>query len=155
MKKEFLDKERKQISGSGSLFVFIYILACYLAISEHYMPVIYAPLVLIAIFVILYIAFGKYSAIEVTKDRVLCSVVSTLLVGSLVVGGWIYTHPKIEELKAEAVKADEQYFFLSGASLDHSKICAAGIKAFKLHERTGNKERAELIGYGLIQDKCF
>lgn len=69
--------------------------------------------------------------------------------------GYQYFFPSKEELLKQAEQAENQYFLLSGASLDHERICDAAIKAFKLHQRAGNEERAKLIQYGIIQDKCL
>lgn len=63
--------------------------------------------------------------------------------------------PSHEELVKQAEQAEQEYFLLSGTSLDHGRICKAAINAFKLHQRTGNKERADLIAHGIIQDKCL
>lgn len=69
--------------------------------------------------------------------------------------GLEFLFPSHEELVKQAEKAEQEYFILSGASLDHKRICNAAIKAFKLHQRTGNKERADLMAHGIIQDKCL
>jgi len=63
--------------------------------------------------------------------------------------------PTQEELLKQAKEAEQEYFLLSGASLDHDRICKAARKAFRLHQRAGNNERAELIAHGILQDKCL
>ena len=78
-----------------------------------------------------------------------------MCVALIAILGLQFLFPSQEELLKQAEQAEQEYFLLSGASLDHGRICSAAKKAFKLHQRTGNKERAELIAYGIVQDKCL
>ena len=156
MKKVFSEKDRKAISQGSVIFLFLYIFACYIATTEHYMPVLFSPLILIIVSVFFYILFEKY-AIEglLTKDKILASITSAFAVGGLVIYGWCYLNPKIEDLQESATEAEQTYFLLSAGSLDHGRICGAARKAQKLYSKLQDEEKVNMFNYILITDKCL
>lgn len=155
MKKEFDMKERKTIAQGGMFFLLLYVFACYIAIKEHFMPFIFSLLILIVLSVAFYLIMGKYSSAKFIKDKVLASVCSAFMVGGLLIYGWCYMNPKLEDLKAEAAEAEQKYFLLSAGSLNHNKICNAAYKARKLYSQLENEEKVKMFNYILMTDKCL
>ena len=66
-----------------------------------------------------------------------------------------YLFPSKEEMQKRATDAENEYFVLSGASLDHDRICNAAIKAYKYNLKLNNEERVGMFKYALVQDKCL